>query len=61
MIISEMSQLQDKYGFATKDIYDINLTRWGHALVFSGKGMFSRNIFEKASAPVDNIHFRESG
>ena len=57
MIINEMSQLQDKYGFATKDIHEINLTRWGHALVFSGKGMFSRNIFEKASAQLENIHF----
>jgi spermidine dehydrogenase len=57
LITTEISQLQDKYGFASKDIHDINLTRWGHALVFSGKGMFSRNIFEKASARLDNIHF----
>ena len=57
LIRTELSPLQDKYGFTEKDIYDINLTRWGHALVFSGKGMFSRDIFEKASVPVDNIHF----
>ena len=57
MITTEISQLQDKYGFAAKDIHDINITRWGHALVFSGKGMFSRNLFEKASESLGNIFF----
>ena len=42
MIINEMSHLQDKYGFATKDIHEINLTRWGHALVFSVKECFQK-------------------
>ncbi|HNK93958.1 MAG TPA: NAD(P)-binding protein, partial [Leptospiraceae bacterium] len=57
MVLSEVRLLKDKYGFDEKDIHDINFTRWGHALVFSGKGMFSRNVFEKASSSIGNIYF----
>lgn len=57
IVTTEITQLKSRYGFSEKDIHDINLTRWGHALIFSGKGMFSRNIFGKASESIGNIFF----
>lgn len=56
-IATEIARYQEKLEFKTEDIYDINITRWGHALILAGKGQFSRNVFTNASAPIGNIFF----
>lgn len=56
-IATEIAKYQEKLEFKTSDIHDINITRWGHALILAGKGQFSRNVFTNASAPIGNIYF----
>jgi protoporphyrinogen oxidase len=56
----QFSQFSEAFGVEEKDIVDFRLTRWGHALPLSEKGLIASGVVEKISKPFGTrIYFAE--
>lgn len=58
MIENELPLLLGGLGIPPKQIVDVRMTRWGHALPVAATGLYASGVLQQASAPVgDSIFF----
>ncbi|MEE8409605.1 MAG: FAD-dependent oxidoreductase [Myxococcota bacterium] len=56
-IRKEATPILEAVGLDASDIHDVNLTRWGHAMIFSAPGQLADGTVATASKPFGRITF----